>query len=144
MSHIATIDLHIKDLGCLKKAAAKLGLVFNEGQTKYKWYGVSIGAIPEGWSKSELGTCDHAISVQGNSKAYEVGIAKRRDGKPGYQLMWDNWQGGYGLEEVIGAEGGLLKQRYAIEVAKKQALRDGFTVKEKVTADGSIVLQATR
>lgn len=145
MSHITSIDLHIKDLDALKAACPKLGLEFVENKKKYKWYGTSVGgSIPEGWTKEELGTCDHVIRIKDNSAAYEVGVAARRDGKPGYQLLWDFWQGGYGLEKVIGKDAGLLKQRYAAEVSRKEALRNGFRVTERVMPNGNIVMEASR
>lgn len=142
MSHVATIDIHIKDIGCLKKACERLGLVFRENQGTYKWFGRHVGdyPLPEGFSKEDLGKCEHAIGIKGNENAYEVGVVRRRDGKPGYQLTWDFWAGGHGLEKAVGENCNRLKQAYAVNVAKKKARAQGMSVREKVNADGSIQL----
>ncbi len=43
MSHVATIEIQIKDLAALKQAAKDLGLEFRENQKTYRWYGYSVG-----------------------------------------------------------------------------------------------------
>lgn len=137
VSHIATVELEIKDLDALEAACRQLGLQFNRGQRTYKWYGTRVGRepLPHGFKVEELGKCEHAISVPGNSKAYEIGIAQRRDGQPGYTLLYDYWQGGYGLIEKVGDEKcGKLTQEYAAQVAIKQARKQGFSVTRKVNA----------
>jgi hypothetical protein len=146
MSHVATIDLEIKDLEALERACKNLGLELVKDQATYKWYGRHIGdyPVPEGFSVQDLGKCEHAIRVKGNPTAYEIGVTKRRDGKPGYTLLWDFWQHGFGLEAKIGAKGGLLKQNYSAEIARKQALRQGFKVTTKKTASGELVLTLRR
>lgn len=144
MSHVASIDLDVKDLKCLARAAERLGLELVEGKKTYKWYGYSTGTVPAGFTKDDLGKCDHALRVKGNSAAYEIGVCTARNGRPGYQLLWDSWEGGYGLETKVGEDMGLLKQAYSLEAAKKQALRDGLRVTEVVKANGNIVLTASR
>lgn len=144
MSHVAMIDLEIRDLEALKAACRRLGLEFVKGQTTYKWYGRHVGdyPLPTGFAQEDLGKCDHAIRVPGNSRAYEIGVVRRRDGRPGYTLLWDFWQGGYGLEEKVGQEAGRLKQAYGIEAAKRAAQRAGHRVLgETQRADGTVVLR---
>jgi hypothetical protein len=143
MSHVATIDLQIKDLDCLKKAALRLGLEFIKDKKQYKWYGRHVGdyPLPKGFSKADLGRCDHVLSILGNDTAYQIGIVDQ--GKE-FKLLWDFWNGGFGLEEKVGKDAGLLKQAYAVEVAKKQAIRDGFRIKETITKSGKILLRATK
>ncbi len=104
MSHICTVDLHITDLTALQKAAEVLGLKLNLNQKTYKWYGRSVGdyPLPEGFKAEDFGKCEHTLSIPGNGQAYEIGVVARRDGKPGYTLMWDFWNGGYGLEKIVG------------------------------------------
>lgn len=142
MSHIGDMEVHIKDLAALEAAASRLGLELVKGQTAYKWYGRSVGdyPLPAGFAAEDLGKCEHALRIPGDNKAYEIGVVKRRDGKPGFQLLWDFWQGGFGLTAKIGETGGLLKQAYAIEATKKQMIRDGYRVTETVSPQGNALL----
>lgn len=144
MSHVVDMKIEIRDMQALEKACSRLGLELVKNQKTYKWFGRSVGdyPVPEGFTADELGKCDHAIRVKGNAGAYEVGVVKRKDG-PGYQLIWDFWQGGYGLQEKIGADGGLLKQHYAAQVAKKQLLREGYRVEERINRHGDLLLKFT-
>jgi hypothetical protein len=145
MSHIAEMELDIKDLDALEKAGKKLGLVLVKDQKNYKWFGESVGdyPLPAGFKESDLGKCDHVLKIPNSPNSYEIGVVKRRDGKPGFQLLWDFWMGGYGLQDKIGAGGGLLKQAYSLEVAKKQMLRKGYRVSEKRDAKGNVLLTFT-
>ncbi len=146
MSHVATIDLDILDLDCLKLAAAELGLEFCEGKTNYKWWGHSVGdfPLPAGFAKGDLGKCEHAMRIGDNAKAYEIGICKRRDGKPGWVMLWDFFAGGYGLQAKVGENAGKLTQKYATHVAIKQARRQGFSVQQRQLADGRVQLTLNR
>ena len=146
MSHVATVEIQIKDLAALKAACKKLGLEFLEGQTTYRWYGRYVGdyPLPEGFAPSDMGKCEHALRVKDNPNAYEVGVVKRRDGKPGFALMYDFWKEGHGLESVIGKKASKLTQRYAAEVAIKQAKKQGFRVTQTVAQDGSVRLACVK
>jgi len=139
----------VRDLDALEAACATLGLELCRGQKVYNWYGRSVGdtALPVGFTKEELGKCEHAIRIKGtklngqinNSLPYEIGLVSRRDGKAGHALMWDTWQGGHGLVEKVGENAGRLRQEYACEVAVRIAKRQGFRiVKKQVRSDGSI------
>lgn len=144
MSHVAQIDLEIRDLEALEAAARSLGLELVRGRTAYRWYGRHVGdyPLPAGFTKDDLGRCDHAIRIPGDDRAYEIGVVRRRDGRPGYVLLWDCWQGGYGLEERVGAGAARLKQAYALEAAKRAAWRAGHRVLGEIRkADGTIVLR---
>lgn len=145
MSHVADIELDINDLSCLKEAAKSLGLEFVE-QTTYKWFGRHVGdyPLPKGFAREDLGKCKYALRLPGDSKAYEVGVVERKDGKPGYQLLWDFWAGGYGLEKAIGKDGGLLKQAYTIMRAKKEMLRKGYRAKTTTDAEGNMFLTCSQ
>lgn len=150
MSHVATIDLHITDLDALELACKSLGLELIRGKTEYKWYGRHVGdyPLPAGFSKDELGKCEHAIRVSSgtasqNSNAYEVGVCKRKDGKPGYTLLWDFYAGGLGLEKAIGANAGKLKQNYSAQVACKQLRKQGMRVAMRQDEKGNIKIKAT-
>lgn len=138
MSHVVKVDIQIKDLDALRRAAESLGLQFREGQKTYRWYGHYMGdyAMPQGVTKEQLGKCDHAIGVPGNSQAYEVGVMGNADGT--YSLMWDFWQGGYGLQALVGKDCGNLIERYGIEVARSAAEAQGWYVEN--TAAGGLTL----
>lgn len=112
MSHIQTIEVNITDLQALKNTCKKLGLEFKQGQNSFKWY--------RGTDK-----CDHAISVPGAN--YEIGVLKNGDRK-GYTLQVDYYD--RKVTEKIGQLGGLFKQRYALEKAKIEALKKGYSFHE--------------
>lgn len=146
MSHVTTIDLEVKDLNALERAANVLGLELVRDQRTYKWWGQSVGdyPLPEGFTENDLGKCEHALRVKDNDQAYEIGITTRRDGKPGYQLLWDFYGGGYGLQAKVGEDGKLLKQSYAAEVAAKHLRLQGYRVSQTLEGDGRITLKAKR
>ena len=147
MSHVAKIAVEINDLGALKEAAKALGLEFKENQKTYRWWGYSVGdyPLPEGFKASDLGKCDHALSIPNNNTAYEVGVVKRKDGKPGYELLWDFYAGGKGLTAKVGGKGEKLVQAYsevrATAVYRKQP---GFRSQSRVVQpNGRIILTTT-
>ena len=150
MSHVATVELEIKDLACLKKACKELGLEFRENQNTFRWYGQWVNdygaqdaAYKNGIKTEDYGKCLHAIGIPNNNKAYEVGVVKAPNG-PGFTLVWDFYAGGHGLQAAIGQDGNMLKQGYAKEVAKKKARNMGFTLSEQKLEDGTIRLTARR
>lgn len=130
MSHVVKVELHITDLDALAKAAEMLGLEFKEGQKTFAWFGQHVGdyPLPEGFKASDMGKCDHALTVKNNDRAYGVGVCARRDGKPGYCVLFDFWAGGNGLVNHIGPEAKKLKQAYAVQVARKALLKAGNRV----------------
>jgi len=149
MSHITLVDIEIKDLECLRKATTELGLEFHEGQKSFKWYGQYVGdyPLPTGFVQADMGKCDHALKVKGNPNAYEIGVVKRHDGNPGYHLMFDFWQGGYGLQDVAGKNCSKLCQSYAEQVVLKntQALRaKGWQLSKQKNKNGEIVVRLVR
>jgi len=140
MSHVAKIEVEIKDFKALKAAAKRIGCKLIEDQTTYAWYGTHVGdyPLPAGFSASDLGHCEHAIKVPGAS--YEIGVCRRRDGKKGYTLLWDFWGSG-GLERQLGPKGQRLVQAYAIEAAKRAAKLAGHAVTEVKNPNGSVTLR---
>lgn len=150
MSHVATIDIEVKDLDALGKACEELGLELVKDQKRYKWYGSIVGGgqriMPEGFTNDDAGKCEHVIRVKGKPTAYEIGLSTRRDGRPGYALLWDTWSGGYGIVQAVGGEKAQkLVQSYAAEVATKAAKKAGFrVVKRSVRSDGSIQIVTQR
>lgn len=144
MSHIATVDIQLRDLDAIKAAAARLGLVFCEGQASYRWYGHRVGdsPLPEGLTEDELGYCEHAITSPTDT-GYEIGIVRRKDGQ-GYQLAFDTWGPGQWITERLGEDMGAFKQAYGVELAKRELQLEGWMVNEVLAADGSIELVATQ
>lgn len=135
MSHVTSIELNISDLSCLEAAAKELGMELVEKST-FVWYGRHVGdyPLPEGFTKEDMGKCQYVLRIKGKPDAYEVGITKRRDGKPGYVPLFDFWAGGKGLMEAIGANGSKLRQEYALAVAMKDFRKKGFKVTRGVNA----------
>lgn len=146
MSHVATVDVQIMDLDALSEACQALGLELVRGQTTYRWFGRHVGdyPVPQGFQKSDLGQCSHAIRIPGNPGAYEIGVVERRDGQVGYCLMWDFWNGGKGLQAVVGADCKKLRQEYTKAVTVKALRRQGFRFQTKTEPDGSIKIIAQR
>lgn len=144
MSHVTTIDLDVRDLDALAVAAADLGGELIRDVTTFRWYGRSVGdtPLPEGFTVDDLGKCQHVIRFA--DAGYEVGICRRRDGRPGYVPLWDSWGPGQHVAGRIGVDGGLLKQAYAAEVTRKQLALQGFTVtRTRNPQTGAVVLTAT-
>ena len=139
MSHIATIAVEIKDLAALKTAAHTLGLEFMEHQKTYRWYGRAVGRSADATD----GLCDHALRVKGNANAYEIGVRQKADGS-GYELKWDNFNGGYGLTAMVGEKAEKLRQQYAAEVAVKTARKAGFRVVSRTVKNGNIQIVTQR
>lgn len=150
MSHVVVGDCDIQDLDALDDGCKRLGTVeLVRDQKTFKWYGQHVGdyALPAGFRADEMGLCDHAIRVVGGGpNTYEIGVCRRRDGKPGYTLLYDFWAGGHGLMQAVseaGAHGqdcGLLMQAYSTAAAVHEAWRNGFQVQEQKLSDGSIEL----
>ncbi len=147
MSHVAIIEAEIKDLKVLADACERIGCEFVEGQKTYRWYGRHVGdyPLPAGFTKNEMGKCEHVIRVKGaGSQCYEVGVVKRRDGKEGYTLLWDFYARGYGLQDKIGEGAEELVKSYAASAAMRAAKKLGWKVAEKRLATGEIQLTASR
>ena len=140
MSHVAKIELEVKDLQALRDAAERLGLEFREGQKTYRWWGRTAGEypLPAGFTAADLGKCDHALRVPGKADAFEVGIAFR-GGR--YHLLWDFYgTRGAPMQKAIGPNGGKLRQAYAIAEAKIATRKKGYACVERNLPNGSIQL----
>lgn len=145
MSHVVTIETQILDLASLRKAAEELGLEFVEGQRTYRWFGrfMADSPIPEGFTPDDYGKCQHALRVKGDTTAYEVGVVRRKDGAPGFQLIYDFYGAcGKALEAVAGKGLTKLRQEYAAQVVIRQ-MGGKHKIKRTAQADGSIRLHLT-
>lgn len=138
MSHIVKVNVEIKNLQALKKAAEAIGLEFREGQQKYKWYGRSVGdyPLPEGITVDMLGKCDHALSIPGNSGAYEIGVVDQGNGS--YGLLWDFWHGGFGLQALVGDGCSKLTEEYTACAAEAECDQLGWMHERQ--HDGSLLV----
>lgn len=116
MSHLSRIELEVNDLDALYRACLHLGLTLIKGKTSFTWY-------------RGQGSCDHAIMIP--NARYEIGLINQ---KGAYHLQTDFWD--KGVEAAIGKNGGLLKQRYAVERTKKEAARRKCRIIEKRTETG--------
>src|SRR5689334_8648128 len=134
MSHVTTIKAEILDLDALKEACSEIGMEFRENQRKYRWFGRHVGdyPLPEGFSKSDLGRCDHAIGVPRNRNAYEIGVVERDNS---FKLLFDFWNKGFGLEAAAGKGCEKLIESYtrivARKTAKNYARANGWTLSEQ-------------
>ena len=111
MSHISKIELEVRDIQVLGNACKRLGLELLKGQKTFKWYGKEA-------------ECDHAIRVPGAN--YEIGVVKNGSL---YELNCDYYDPN--IEKTIGRQGGILKQAYAVEKAKVEARKKGYSVVER-------------
>ena len=154
MSHVVDIAVPIDDLLALKKACERCGLEFREGQTTYAWWGRSEGdyPLPEGYTSADLGHCAHAIGIpgevpqSGSRGNWEIGVCERRDGQPGYTLMFDFYGGPGGRlkAKAGGEECQELMQLYHVEKAKHAAINNGYSnLREERTKSGRIKLYAS-
>ena len=116
MSHISKIELEVKDLAVLSQACSRLGLEFIRGQRQFRWYGQDAA-------------CEHVIKVPGAD--YEIGVVRE---KHKYELNCDFYD--RSIEKIIGRQGGLLKQAYAVAKTRTEARKKGYSVLEKRTDTG--------
>ena len=113
MSHIATVDVAIKDKKALAAACRRLGLHAPVHQ-KFTFYD---------------GTEAEGESVKFPQWQYPVVF---QDGK----VFFDNFNGSWGDIKHLNA----LKQAYALEAAKSKARQQGFSVSEHKLTNGQYQL----
>jgi len=118
MSHVTTINLEIKDMECFREACADLG------------YGFEVNTSVQLYQQSACYTDATKVTIPGWK--YPLAV---KDGK----IYYDNYNGSWGTIDKLHA----LKQRYARNVAVKQAKRKGFRVTEKVE-NGTVKLRLSR
>lgn len=143
MSHVVSIAVEIgidsDSIAAVKQVCRELGLTFKEHQKTYKWWGESVGdyKIPDGFTKEDLGKCEHAIGIPGIS--WEVGLAKPRNGK-GLRLMFDffGYEGRPILEKLGGEKANKFVQLYGVAKAEIAARKLGHAVSRQTLKNGSI------
>jgi hypothetical protein len=150
MSHIADVQMQIKDLDALRSAVEALGGKLVLGQKTHRWFGQFMNdwsserAAVNRRDSSTFGSCEHAITVAGIN--YEIGVVKGADG---YELVYDTYgnssvNDGSKLEAKFGVGLTRLKQGYGVEVTRRQLSRQGYRVTTINNANGSISVKAVR
>lgn len=122
MSHVAQVNVLVKDLDALAEAAEKLGGTLVLGQTKFRFY------------SSMTEPCIHAIQMKQNPKGYEVGLRWKTAGneEDGYTLHRDAWDGT--IDSAFGKDCGKLNLEYSALVAEKQLRKTGHRVRRDESA----------
>ena len=109
MSHVTTVKMRIRSLEALRKAAAKCGLEFKEGQTSFRWW--------QDREPTDLGECKHAMGVPNDALAYEIGVLAAKDGD-GFLLGFDFFCQTR-LKDLAGDNCDKLMQEYGMAVAEE-------------------------
>lgn len=152
MSHVAEVKLHVTDLDALAEASRELGLELVIGQTTHRWFGRFLNdwndteraAVHQGRDPRTFGHCEHAITQPGNPEGYEIGLCRRLDGKPGFNLVYDAFAEGGGLHAKAGQDLTLLKKQYAATVAQRHLRQRGYRTSLTRTPQGHLQVVATR
>lgn len=151
MSHVATVEVEVKDLDAFRVACAAVGMELVEGQTTFAWFGEFMNdyhgqdaAFKSGIRPEDYGKCAHAARVRGDARAYEVGLVQKANGA--HALVWDFYGArGRALEAVAGKACGKLVSAYVTEVARRTLHRAGFQAAGRtVKADGTVELVFSR
>jgi|APCry1669188910_1035180.scaffolds.fasta_scaffold21088_2 hypothetical protein len=147
MSHVSSINLHIKDLAALRAACHELGLTFLENKKSFEWYGHWVddysaqdAAYRNGIKPEDYGKCAHAIKIPGTT--YEIGVVNNPKG-PGLTLVYDFWGPGETIKQTLGIGLEKLKQIYSTHAATNAARKKGWTIQRTQTANGTIKLNMT-
>jgi hypothetical protein len=148
LSHVAVLQLRVRDLDALEAAAPAVGLKLNRGQKTWRWVGrwyrdyhEADAAYKNGIRPEDYGKGDHALSLVDCPGAFEVGLVPAPDGD-GYLLGWDFVDGR--LLEAIGRHGERLQAAYGREVLRKRAAQIGAVLSEEVDAEGNVHVYARR
>lgn len=119
-------------------------------QQSYKWYGTWVddydgadAANRHGIDPKDYGKCDHALVVDGDDEAYEIGVVASKTEPGSFQLVYDFYgeNKGQKLKRRIGGEGERLKQSYTKYAALNSLTLKGFKLSNETRLDnGSIQL----
>jgi hypothetical protein len=150
MSHMVSVECFVEDnLTTLETVANTLGLVLDKNVSTFKWYGQWVNdfsgqtaAVTNGHDPKTFGQCVHKLRrADANANDYEIGLVRRLDGQPGYELVYDNWgTGGRRIEELAGKNLGTLKDELLTEAAIRVQARAGYRAIRSKAADGAIEL----
>ena len=118
MSHFTTVSAELKDLEAVKSAVARLGFELRENVECRYYYGTQRKGL--------------VISLPGE---YDASLEKQTDGS--YRLVAD-WYGGQ-VAESLGESGAILLQAYAVEKARIEGRKRGFSVSERQEGEDVLV-----
>lgn len=133
MSHVVVIDFKVDDRDALIRACSVLHLDFRTGQTTFRTWESEHANTPS--------RCDDAIGIPNDKRAYEIGVI-HKDGC--YELQTDFFNGGCGMEAVVGEDAWKLRQEYSTQVTMKQYELDGYSVTRQNQENGEVYLEAYR
>lgn len=133
MSHIAEVQLELKDLDAIAKAADALGLELVRDCKTFNYYG---GAKDPAVHKLRLKNAP--------AGAYEIGLRYTDMTQTTLQPAWDTYgQHGQALVRAVGSEMVELKKRYAAELSASKLRKMGYSVKIS-TQDNQLRVRATK
>lgn len=118
MSHFTTVSAEIRDLEALRAAVARCGGEVLENAGCRYYYGVQ---------QKEL-----AIRLPGK---YDAALERQTDGS---YLLTADWYGGH-VAKSLGENGDALLQGYAVEKARIEGRRRGFSVTERQEGENILV-----
>lgn len=128
----------------MKATIEALGGTCLDKQT-FAWYGrfMNDSPIPEGMDPEDYGKCLWAAAFPDSE--YEVGVIKALNGKPGFQLVWDEWGPGKKINERLGSSCEKFTQTYQtkriIAAAEKQVRNKKCTSYKLSTSADTTVLE---
>jgi hypothetical protein len=141
MSHVVSIQTLITDLDALRQAVAELGCTWHQGVKEYRWWGRSAGdyPIPAGFKAEDLGKCEHMIAVPGAE--FQIGVVRRRDGKPGWTLLYDFYgRRGQPIHDHLGEGLKKLSQRYTVCKTERELRKLGANTHRLTLASGKVAV----
>lgn len=143
MSHVAKVELDIKNLDDLEAAATAVGLELVRDVTQYHWYGTNRGGRNAGGQLVDA-SCAHVLRVPNTGQEhYEVGVVQRADGR-GFELVYDNWGPGARLDQLAGPGLVNLRREYAALTSARALRTAGWSVTRRVNAQGEIVIEGAK
>lgn len=152
MSHVVASKVFVSSLSDAREVGDELGFNLVENVSTYAWYGSwqndfsgETAAVDNGYNPKDLGKCEHKLRRKDHTSGmYEIGLCKRPDGKPGWELVYDNWGGGgKAIEEKAGKGLGLFKAHLGAHAMVKQARREGYRI-TKTVVNNKIRVSASR
>jgi hypothetical protein len=133
MSHIAEVELEMKDMGALAKAAEACGMELVRDAKTFKYYA------------GQTAPCIHKLKLKGaGANDFEVGL-RYTDGTQTTVAPFIDTYGHAGQKLVKAMGEGMvkLKQHYAAEVTRADLKKKGYRV-TVTEAEGRLRVRATK
>ena len=153
MSHVVASKVFVTNLDDARVVGDELGFDLIENATKFAWYGKwvndfsgSRAAVTAGYDPKTFGTCEHKLRMKDHQQGdYEIGLVRRVDGKPGWELVYDDYSSyGAKINKKAGKNLGRFKAKLGERVITRGAIAQKFGVQRSVMADGRIRVAASR